>query len=55
MFRSATFNDFRCLILEGTQTFISYGQFVNKYPYAPKKLKQKMIAYHYSNYKTNYQ
>ena len=55
MLRSATFNDFRSLILQGSQTFISYGHFVEKYPNAPKKLRQKMIAYHYSNYKTNYQ
>lgn len=53
MFKSSTFNDFSSLIHQGTQTFISYGQFLKKYPHAPKKLRQKMIAYHYSNYNIN--
>lgn len=50
MFRSTTFHDFNSLILQGSQTFLSYGQFVQKYQYAPKKLRKKMIEYHYKNY-----
>lgn len=53
MYKSITFHDFNILIHQGSQTFLSYGQFLEKYPCAPKKLRQKMIAYHYSNYITN--
>ena len=49
MKKNFTFNDFSLLMLKGTQTFKSYGEFIYQCPNSTKSLRKKMIFYHYKN------